>query len=150
MNCNMRQQRQSQIVQDAPWKEWAVKAGLTGGIAAVSAAVLFQSDSINLMGVTVPAAAVIGLGAAGGSVVADLAHQYVLPHIPGNEKLADKEAALLSVVASGLGSYAATRLIGNSGFAIIPTVGVGAGSFLAGDYVYHHVLSQAGTLAARR
>lgn len=128
-------------IADLPWKEWIIKGAATGAIATVAGAAFFETGSIAIAGMKVPGAVAIGLGAASGSVAADLAHQYVLPYIPHNEKYEKMEYAAISLAASGLGTYAAASLIGPA--SLVPAFAVGAGSYLAGDYSWHHFLNKA-------
>jgi hypothetical protein len=122
-----------------PWKEILMKATLTATIAGVAANFLIPGGSVNVAGMSVPQAAAIGLGAASGSIAGDLAHKYVLPHIPQNEKYVEAESAVVSVGAAIAGAYVAMNMIGDT--PIMTPVMLGGGSYLLSDYVMHHVIA---------
>eukprot|EP01127_Copromyxa_protea_P012504 TRINITY_DN3276_c0_g1_i1.p2 TRINITY_DN3276_c0_g1~~TRINITY_DN3276_c0_g1_i1.p2 ORF type:complete len:152 (-),score=13.36 TRINITY_DN3276_c0_g1_i1:164-619(-) len=145
MNCNMDSPMQtSSQISDLPWKEWLVKSAVTGAIATAAGSMVFPAQSVSLAGYQVPGSVAMGLGVAGGSLVGDLTHQYVFPYIPHNEKYGKMEEAAVSLAASGLGAYVACQAVGGSGSApFIPAVTLGAGSYLAGDYSWHHFLNKA-------
>ena len=116
------------------WKEILTKATFTAVIAGTAAAFLFDPVSINIGGMAVPQAAAIGLGAAGGSIAGDLAHNYVLPHIPQSEKYLGIESAAVSIGASVAGAYLAMNSIGEVPF-MTPLL-LGGGSYIGADYAY--------------
>lgn len=125
------------------WNDWLMKAGLTGVTAALAAYVVTGDNAgrtINVLGMDLPGVAVIGLGGAAGSLTADMAHQWIFPLIPNNEKYDRAEAAALSVGAAGAGCYIASSLLGPSP-ALLPSIAIGSGSFIASDYVYHNFVS---------
>lgn len=139
----MEQPMQTSSVSPAelPWKEWVTKGAATGIIAGIARMLLFEDKSLFVARVRVPGAIAMGIGAAAGSVGTNLAHQYILPMIPHNQKYEKMESAAIALVASGLGTYAATNLLGNAAFG--PAFAVGAGSYLAGDYAWHNLLNKA-------
>ena len=120
------------------WKEVLTKATLTAAIAGTAAAFLIPSGSVSLAGMSIPQAAAIGLGAAGGSIAGDLAHKYILPQIPQNEKYLGVESAAVSVGAAIAGAYLAMSMIGD--VPIATPVLLGGGSYVAADYVYRNVI----------
>lgn len=128
------------LSQEIPWKAWVTKAGATGLIAGAAGYVLFGgSKNTTLAGMTVPGAIPMGLGAAGGAIVGDLAHHYISPLIPHDQKFDQMEHAVVSVGAAGAGTALVSSLIGGP-----PVIGnsllLGAGSYIAGDYTYNHFL----------
>jgi hypothetical protein len=122
------------------WKELLTKSVATGAIAALASMLLFENESIPVTGIKLPGSVAIGLGAAAGSLSADLAHKYIMPHIPANKKYEKAEFAAISVAASGLGTFAVSNLIGSALMA--PTFAIGAGSYISGDYIYHNFIDQ--------
>jgi hypothetical protein len=122
------------------WKELLTKGVATGVIAALAGMLLFENKSLYVAGVQVPGSVAMGLRAATGSVSADLAHKYIMPHIPANQKYEKAEFAAISVVASGLGTFAASNLIGSA--PMVPAFALGAGSYLSGDYIYHNFVNK--------
>lgn len=126
------------------WKEILMKGGLTGVVAGVAGSVLFGTDPVDIMGRSIPGAIPMAFGAAAGSVAADLTHKYVFPLIPHNEKYDKMEAISLSVGAAGLGTYAASSLFAKP--ALVPSLALGASSFVLSDWTYHNYLNQAGSI----
>ena len=123
---------------DVAWKEILTKATLTAAIAGVAAAFVIPSGTITIAGMSVPQAAAIGLGAAGGSIAGDLAHKYILPQIPQSEKYLGVESAAVSIGASIAGAYLAMNMIGD--VPIATPILLGGGSYVAADYVYRNVV----------
>lgn len=123
---------------DVAWKEIATKAALTAAIAGVAATFLLSEGSASIAGMSVPQSVAIGLGAATGSVAGDLAHKYVLPHIPQNQKYMGAESAAVSIVASIAGAYVGMSMIGD--VPINNAIFLGGGSYVMSDYVFHHVI----------
>ena len=121
-----------------PWKEVLTKATLTAAIAGAAAAFVIPGGSVSIAGMSVPQAAAIGLGAASGSIAGDLAHKYVLPQIPQNEKYLGAESAAVSIGASIAGAYVAMNMMGD--VPIMTPVLLGGGSYMASDYLFHHVI----------
>jgi hypothetical protein len=76
------------------------KPAISGAIAAVSLPMLSGGSEFVYNGTRYPLWALgLGLGVAS-SFMAELAHNYVLPHIPGHEKYLTIESMVLSVAAS--------------------------------------------------
>jgi hypothetical protein len=126
--------------QPVVWKDLAVKAAATAAVAGVAASFLVEPAQVSLLGMQMSSTVGIAAGAAAGSVVADLAHNYVLPLIPHNQKYEKMEHAALSVGASGGGAYLATSLMGNASF--LPIFAIGAGSYVAADYIQHNFINK--------
>ena len=83
----------------------------------------------------------MGLAVGGGSFVADIAHEVILPHINKSAKLSNVESALLQLAVSGL----ATSLILIEGASaplanLFNMVLLGAGSAVAGSYLENNFL----------
>lgn len=123
------------------WKEILTKASMTGAIATAAAALLIPGGSGSLAGIQIPGSIAVGLGCAGGSVTGDLAHKYVLPHIPQNQKYLKAESAAVSIGAAIGGAYLGMNIISGS-VPILTPVLIGGGSFVASDYIYHTVLDK--------
>jgi hypothetical protein len=89
------------------------KPAISGGIAAVALPMLSGGKEFVYNGQRYPLWALgLGLGMAS-SFVAELAHNYVLPHIPGHEKYLTIESMVLSVAASS-GAFVVGAKIINS------------------------------------
>src|SRR5690349_5821515 len=95
------------------WKEVLTKATLTAGIAGVAAAFLIPSGSVTVAGMSVPQSIAIGIGAASGSIAGDLAHNYILPHIPQSQKYLGIESAAVSIGAAVAGAYVGMSMLGD-------------------------------------
>lgn len=92
------------------WMDTARKGAITGVVAGAAAAYVFgESGSTTLMGVRMPTAVAIGAANGAASVAADMAHDYVLPHIPQSQKWGQIESAALGIGTAG----ASTTLILN-------------------------------------
>jgi hypothetical protein len=115
------------------------KGVATGAIATVAGMLLWDSKSISIAGIKVPGSVAMGLGAAAGSLSADLTHKYLVPHIPANQKYEKAEFAAISIAASGLGTYFVSNMIGTD---IGPAIALGAGSYISGDYIYHNFINK--------
>jgi len=142
MQCNglygNQMQRPTKSGHYASWKDWVMKAGSTGVIAGAAAFLLGDKSTLTVSVISIPSSVGFALGAAGGSISADLAHQYIFPLIPHNEKYDNMEATSLSIAASGLGTYAAASLFGPANF--MQTFALGAGAYVAGDFVWSNYL----------
>jgi hypothetical protein len=125
---------------EVEWKELLTKGATMGAIAALAGMLLFESPSLNIAGISVPGPVAMGIGAATGSLSADLAHKYVMTHIPANQKYEKAEFAAISIVASGLGTFTVSNLIGSA--PMVPAFALGAGSYILGDYIYHNFLNK--------
>lgn len=80
-----------------------VKHSIVGGVSAIGMIFYFgETDSVRFFGMTLPAPLVsFGVGAVSSSA-ADLAHKFILPHIPGNQRYSAIESAVLSPVVNGV------------------------------------------------
>ena len=116
-----------------------VKALLSGAIGAAAAYILFdEKGSVNLplLSIPIPTAAAIGLAVAGGSITADLAHDYLLPHINKSAKLTQIESTLLQIGVTGAATSAIIIYGLGAPVENLPTTFLlGAGSAVAGDYI---------------
>lgn len=119
------------------WKEILTKATLTGALAGTAAALLVPGGSVSLGGMSVPGSVALGLGAAGGSVAGDLAHKYILPHIPQNAKYEGVESAAISVGAAIGGSYLVMNMMGD--VPLMTPILLGGGSYIGADYLNRYV-----------
>lgn len=92
-------------------KQLLAKPAISGAIAAVTLPQLSGGTEYIWNGQRYPLWALgAGLGF-GSSFVSELAHKYVLPHIPGNEKYMTMESMVLSLASSGGAFVIAAKLI---------------------------------------
>lgn len=111
------------------------KGLITGGVAAAGGALLFgETGATTFFGQAVPVPVALFAANAASSMLADVAHTYLLPSIPGNEKFSNVEAAALGLGVSGASS--AYILNGNLGTAeSMNSALLGAGSYAAGEWI---------------
>lgn len=120
--------------------EALIKPALAGSIGALAAYVLLgESGNIIVFGQQVPAVLAIGGTVAAANYLGELGHQYLLPMIPGNQKYAKIESALLSPALSGVAVYGIFMVAGINGD-WFPAFALGAGSTVAADYAYNNFL----------
>lgn len=100
--------------------------------------------TMRIGGMQVPSYAIgAGLGVAG-SFLADMAHDYVLPHISKDDRLRHVEGALFAPAVSAATFYAGLTLLHPSAVAEAGRTMVlvqGAGSELAAQWLYENILS---------
>ena len=142
MHCNNHEEETTEMSdsqeQKIDWSKWLLKSAGTGLAAVVVLWLLGERDSVQVMGQSLPVVLPLGAGCAIGSLSADIAHAYVLPMIPHNEKYQEYEAVALSVAASGAGTSIAALLLGFN--PNIKTFLVGSSSYVAWDFLYHKFL----------
>jgi len=126
-------------------KNIALKALVTGVYGTVGSIAMGESMSstASLFGMYVPGPIAIGATTSVGSITADIAHYYVLPWIPGQEKFSTIEGAAVGIAASGFGTmYAQSTYTGTfskQGFLL------GAAAYLAGDYTANYLFPSIGS-----
>lgn len=111
------------------------KGLITGGVAAGGGALLFgETGQTNFLGYTVPVPVALFAANAASSMLADVAHNYILPSIPGNEKFSNIEAAALGLGVSGASSaYILNGTLGTT--ESMNSALLGAGSYAAGEWI---------------
>lgn len=123
---------------DVAWKDIATKAALTAAVGGVAGMLLVPGGgSVSVLGMQVPQYVGLGIGAGIGSVAGDLAHNYVLPHIPQDQKWIGVETAAVSVGAAAAGAYVGMSMFGS--VPIMTPLLIGGGSYIGADYLYHNV-----------
>jgi len=123
------------------WKESGYKMLVAGAVGTLGAYVLGERSTYPLYGMQMPSSTIVGGAAAVGTGVADLAHTYILPHIPGNEKFATLESAGLGLGVSGGGTMLGLKMAGAQNGLMMGGL-IGAGSFVAADYTASKMFSQ--------
>ena len=120
------------------------KAGLTGGIATVLSIALFdESGTVSFSSFKVPTPVITFASMGVASLLADAGHVYVLPNIPLDKKFENTEALALNAVLGGSALYLSTSMVisGVSMASAPKIVALGAGSALAGEYLYNSFLN---------
>jgi len=123
----------------------ALKPAVNG---AVTAVVMRQVGGKNLrvFGQSVPSWYVTGSVGAASSLLGDLAHSWILPHLSPNDKFAQFESSLLSPAIAGAAQVAALEwlspgsVMGDTGVGTVKVMALGAGAEIAGQYVYEQSL----------
>jgi len=127
-------------------KKIGTKAVLAGVASAVVGTVYFGNGSVPVMGWNMPVYVPLAGSAAVGSVLSDVSHDYILNHIPKNEKYINIESAALGVAVSGAGSLASLALtLPLAQGSYLPAFAIGAGSYVGADYLMHNVLEDSKT-----
>jgi hypothetical protein len=117
-------------------KEKLWKGAMAGAISGGAAYFLFgESGNSQILGIDLPNPVVIGGANMAASVGADLAHEYLLPHIPGNQKFAAAESAALGIGISGFGTAWLLNREGLTPGTFFNGFALGAGSYVAADYI---------------
>ena len=92
-------------------RDYGAKAGLTGATIAVGSMLLFgQTGNIKVFNMNVPAYLPIGIAGGTSSIVGDIAHDYILPHIPQVEKMKNLESAGLNFLTTG-GAFVGSLMV---------------------------------------
>lgn len=127
------------------WTEYLAKAGVTGVVGAAASYVIFGETAgtvpVPFTPVRVPTSIAIGIAVALASLLADVAHDFVFPHILKSARLSTIESALMQIAVSAVatvgllvyGSGAPKNNIGNMAL-------LGAGSVIGGAYAYDKFL----------
>ena len=124
------------------WTESGARALICGGLAAAGSYMIYgERGTSYTMGFNIPNAALIGGTVAVSSLGTDMATNYILPDIPGNQKYSTIEGTALAIAASGgitmLGmSYGLSANRESTGQQIL----LGAGSYILGDYITDNFL----------
>lgn len=117
-------------------KEKLWKGAMAGAISGGASYFLFgETGSSDLFGLQLPNPVVIGGANMAASVAADVAHEYVLPHIPGNQKFAAAESAALGLGISGFGTAWLLNKEGLTPGTFFNGFALGAGSYAAADWI---------------
>lgn len=117
-------------------KEKLWKGAMAGAISGSAAYFLFsETGSSDVFGIQLPNPVVIGGANMAASVAADVAHEYVLPHIPGNQKFAAAESAALGLGISGFGTAWLLNREGINPGTFFNGFALGAGSYAAADWI---------------
>ena len=125
-------------------KEMFIKGGLVGLAGGLGSIVLFnETSTISLGGMSLPAWAVVAGATGVSSAVADLAKDYILPHIPQNQKFSHIEGVALGLGSAGLSSCLLLRLAGAPEKNMLKCIGLGAGSYILGDFAYKNIVDRA-------
>jgi hypothetical protein len=124
-------------------KEMYTKAALVGAVAAAGCYLVLGEDrSIDVLSVSMPAVVPIFLASAAGSIAGDLAHDYILPKLPSNDpSYLQVETIGVGIATSGIATWGVLNLLTGEAD-MMTSAGIGAASYIAGDYVWNQVLDK--------
>jgi hypothetical protein len=125
--------------------QYGAQALTVGASAYLLSKVLGGSGSSEELGSGIDAAAAIALGSVAGSLLAAVAHDYVLPHLPQSDKLTTIESAALNIGASAGGAIALIYLMDGSAAAShwMPIATYAVAGEIAGNYLYGQFVNPA-------
>lgn len=114
--------------------DWT-KAGLTAVIGSLGSVLMGEKDTvISVLGVNLPAPVAIGGVVGAASIGSELAHDYILPHIPKNERFVNLESSALAVGSAGGLTAAILTYAGAPRENWANSFALGGGSVVLGQY----------------
>jgi hypothetical protein len=129
-------------------KKKLVKSAVTGAILSTAITAVYGMGTIPVAGYNLPAIVPAFATGAGASLISDFAHDQLYPHLPGaSAKLSDVVA-----VGAGAGMSAAATVgimklaMGLPNESLLPAALLGAGSYVASDWVESRLLESNGKL----
>ena len=130
------------------WKDMAIKAGIAGLIGVSGSLAMGENfaNTASLGPLNMTAPLMVSVATASASVVADVAHCYVLSNIPMDQKWNNLESAAIGVAVSGLGTVAVLKLAGAANRSMLGGVALGGASFMGADYISSKVLKRGPSL----
>lgn len=134
----------SYVVSGSMWSDKLRKAAITGGVAYMAGTFFGEQGQTQLGGFTISLPTALAATTAVGSVAADVSHDYILPYIPGNDRFANPESAILGLgVAGGASAYLLNEgnVLNGPG---LNTFMLGAGSYAAGEWIDGKFFRQGG------
>lgn len=126
--------------------EQVSKPAMTGLLAYVGSMAVCPDQRANLFGFESNNHVFYGALGVGGSFIGELAHNWILPHIPSNSKFLNTESMILSpAVVGGVFALGTKYMVSPNGTFDQPVplykpFLLGAGSEIAGSYAYEAVL----------
>lgn len=129
-------------------KDSLMKGAVVGVVAATGSMVLFEGSDqpINVMGMNIPAYLLGGIGSFAGSLITDVGHNYILPVVQTNQKWIQYESIALGIGLSGASSTLVLGMLpSDKALNVGYSFGLGAGSYIIGDYIYYTMLAPTGT-----
>lgn len=127
--------------------------GLTGALTvmAIEQFTGATAKPVKLLGGNIPFSVAAGLGSGLAAFGAEAAHNFLLPHIPHNERYAKLESLLLEpFLAGGLTILAVALADGGFKRTFVPLFGVGAAAAAAGSWMYTALSVKPATQSGRR
>lgn len=126
--------------------EQFAKPSMVGVLSYFGSMAMLPQQSVNVMGYSMNSHLFYGLLGVGGSFVSELAHNWLLPYLPGNDKFAQTESMLLApAVNAGIFALATKMFIPplsafDPRLDLVRPALLGAGAEIGGQYVYEAVL----------
>lgn len=96
--------------------QMVMKAVYSLGLGAVTAVAWYSmgiSDSVDVMGLPVPAPLAVGMATAGGTVAAEVVHAWLLPKFLGQGYQRNIPSYLVGIAVAGAGTIAILRIMGS-------------------------------------
>lgn len=127
-------------------KDSLTKSVLAGSTYAAGQLLIFGDQNtvtIPMTNIQMPAIAAGFIAGMSSSLISDVAHDYLLPLIPKNEKYVNAESALVGAGVSGLASCLMLKAVADLPFENFPIcIAYGGGSYVASDFLWHNVVSK--------
>ena len=121
--------------------KYLVKPLLYSAAGAVASAIVTGGTDfyVDVMGTQMNALWFIGGACGVSSIVSDVAGDYLLPLIPGNENFTRTETSLINLGLNGASVYGILVLTGTTDMSnVLVPLGIRAASAVAGEYVYQN------------
>jgi hypothetical protein len=118
--------------------QMVMKALYSMGIGAVTSIAWYNmgvSDSVEVLGLPIPAPLAIGMATAGGTVAAEVAHAWILPKVMGTGYQKNMPSYVVGVATAGLGTLAILRIMGSSSAYSWDGMILGGGSYAASEFI---------------
>ena len=138
--------RNTQMMQKV--KKYAVKSALTGAALSIAGSMLFGNGNVGLAGYELPAAIPLFISGAGASVVSDVVHDYAFPNTPGpTQSLTNLTSVGIGAGLSAAATIGVMKLVAGLPMDRYLEAGLlGAGSYLAADYIESRYIEPGGKL----
>lgn len=121
--------------------KYLVKPIIYGAAGAIATALVTGETNfyVDVFGRPVNALLFIGGACGASSIISDVAGDYILPLIPGNEHFTKTETSLINLGLNGLSTYGILVLTGTADVSnLLVPIGVGAASAVVGEYIHQN------------
>lgn len=148
MSARTTQNTRPSVWFDEKMKRRLIKSGITGATLAAASGIMYGMGNVTVAGVNVPTVIPMFVAGAGSSFGADYIHDLYYPHLGSTaQKLGDIGATALGAGVAGAASTAIAALgVGMDTANYLPMFALGAGSYVAADYLEMKLLEKDGHL----